>query len=217
VWDAEHERFATGRMGWKAEQPSVRTQTAGAFVGDMGITSAIFAHENHSAGEGACAEQPSGGTPELTPDVLDAVVSYVRTLAVPARRNASDAQVRRGEALFAQARCDGCHLATLHSEHPDAPEVHAYTDLLLHDMGDDLSDARPSFEAEGDEWRTPPLWGIGLVPLVNGHSSFLHDGRARDLTEAVLWHGGESAAAQAAFRNMTKQQRADLLAFLESL
>jgi CxxC motif-containing protein (DUF1111 family) len=212
-----------GRFGWKAEQPSVRSQTAGAFLGDMGITTALHPGENHTAAQGACASQPSGGQPEIDAQILDAVVLYARTLAVPARRQPGDAAVQRGEASFERAGCASCHVPTLHSAGlPGLPElagqeIHPYSDLLLHDMGPALSDGRPSFRAEGTEWRTPPLWGIGLVKRVNEHELFLHDGRARGFAEAILWHGGEAQRSRDAFLRMSKQERAELVAFLGSL
>lgn len=205
-----------GRFGWKAEQASVLDQTAAAFAGDMGLTSRLFPRESSLP----TLNLPSGGEPEVSDQVLDSVVAYARTLAVPRRRVPS---VERGEQLFSAAGCDRCHVPTL-STGPNAQPaqlaartIHPYTDLLLHDLGEGLSDQRPSFEAAGSEWRTPPLWGIGLVERVNGHTSLLHDGRARNLREAVLWHGGEASAAQQDFVHMPRADRQALIAFLESL
>jgi CxxC motif-containing protein (DUF1111 family) len=154
--------------------------------------------------------------------VLELVTFYVATLAVPARRDVDDPIVRQGEALFARAGCAACHVPTLVTGDAAVAAladqvIHPWTDLLLHDMGAGLADDRPDFDAGGREWRTPPLWGIGLVPVVNGHTLFLHDGRARNLEEAILWHGGEGARARAAFVRMTAPARAALLRFLESL
>jgi CxxC motif-containing protein (DUF1111 family) len=223
VWDEGAKAPAVGRFGWKAEQPSVRLQTAAAFLGDMGLTTRLFPEENHSARQTAARRKPSGGTPEVGDDVFDAVVLYSRTLGVPARRNAGNAQVRAGERLFAEARCTACHVPTLETGSvADLPElagqtIHPYTDLLLHDMGGALGDGRPSFAASGGEWRTAPLWGLGLTAKVSGHTFFLHDGRARNLTEAILWHDGEARGARDRFLNMTRDERAALLRFLESL
>jgi CxxC motif-containing protein (DUF1111 family) len=142
---------------------------------------------------------------------------------VPARRNLDDEQVREGAELFLAAGCESCHRATfVTGDVPDAPalsrqKIHPFTDLLLHDMGEALADNRVDFDAAPNEWRTPPLWGLGLLEVVNGHTRLLHDGRARDINEAILWHGGEAKRAQEAYLNMTKQQRAALLAFLNSL
>jgi CxxC motif-containing protein (DUF1111 family) len=223
VWDARRRTTAVGRFGWKAEQPTVLQQTAGAFAGDMGITSTLSPAENHTSGERACAGQASGGTPEIDDELLAKVALYARTLGVPARRGWEDPGVRRGEALFARAGCAACHVPDLVTGPvADLPElggqaIHAYTDLLLHDLGAELADGRPAFVAHGREWRTPPLWGLGLVPVVNGHALYLHDGRARGLGEAVLWHGGEAAAARAAFVSMSVDERRDLLSFVGSL
>lgn len=214
---------ALGRFGWKAEQATVLDQTAAAFAGDMGITSRLFMHENHTPQQEGCADAASGGAPELADAVLDSVVLYVRTLAVPARRDQGDPEVQRGEHLFAVARCTACHTPRLTTAPETSPRelagrtIRPYSDLLLHDMGPALSDMRPSFEASGSEWRTAPLWGIGLVERVSGGSGFLHDGRARNLTEAVLWHGGEAEAAKQSFVRMRAEDRRALIHFLESL
>ena len=166
---------------------------------------------------------PTGGTPEIDASKIAAVTLYTQTLAVPARRDTEDATVRRGADLFESARCTTCHTPTLHTgERAVLPELagqtfHPYTDLLLHDMGDGLADGRPDFLADGREWRTPPLWGIGLVLTVNRHTFLLHDGRARSLAEAIVWHGGEAAAARDRFVQMAAPDRAALIRFLESL
>jgi CxxC motif-containing protein (DUF1111 family) len=221
VWNETRGAEDVGRFGWKAEQPSVRAQTAGAFLGDMGITSSLFSSENHSARQPEASARPSGGAPELEENVLNAVVLYARTLAVPQRRGEQDAQVRAGEQRFTEAGCARCHVPTLTTAHaePNAlsqQTIHPYTDLLLHDLGDALGDQRPSYAASGNEWRTPPLWGVGLVHEVNGHTLLLHDGRARGVSEAILWHGGEAQSARDAFVRMDKQERAQLVAFVES-
>jgi CxxC motif-containing protein (DUF1111 family) len=223
VWDKTAGEMAPGRYGWKGEQPSVLQQTAGAFVGDMGITSSLFPEENCTAAEEVCAQQPSGGHPEVSDKILKDVVTYARTLAVPARRDWTNAMVLRGKALFARADCAECHVPKLQTgDCADLPElsnqtVRPYSDLLLHDMGEALADNRPVFEAGPRDWRTPPLWGIGLVFKINGHTCFLHDGRARNLAEAILWHGGEAKNASEKFRAMPKAEREALIAFLQSL
>ncbi|HRH67889.1 MAG TPA: di-heme oxidoredictase family protein [Flavobacteriales bacterium] len=220
VWDIAQQRTAIGRFGWKAEQPTLLQQCAAAYNEDMGVTNPLFILEST---HGQPQYDGLNDDVELTDSVLHAVAFYVRTLAVPARRNTGDPQVVRGEELFSAAKCDRCHIP----EHRTAVNVafppvsnqriFPYTDLLLHDMGDALSDNRPSYRAEGAEWRTPPLWGIGLTQVVNGHQNFLHDGRARSLLEAVLWHGGEAEASAQAVRMMTASERQALLAFLGSL
>lgn len=240
VWDVENERRVMGRLGWKANQPSVRQQVAAAFMGDIGATTYLFQQENCPAAQEKCLDTPSaascggqggcGGNafrPEVNPSRLTNISLYLRTLAVPARRNLDDPQVKQGEKLFSQAQCSTCHIPELKTApagqlpHDIAAAadvtIHAYTDMLLHDMGPDLADGRPDFEASGSEWRTPPLWGIGLLETVNGHSDLLHDGRARNVTEAVLWHGGEAQASRESFRNMTAAERRALVKFVESI
>lgn len=223
VWNAATQRHKPGRFGWKAEQPTVRQQVAGAFNGDMGLTTSLFPAENHTAAQTAATRQPDGGAPEVSDQILDSVAFYARTLAVPARRGVDDPAARRGEELFRMAKCAACHREELTTgDVPGLPQlsrqtIRPYTDLLLHDLGAGLSDDRPAFAADGREWRTPPLWGIGLVPKVNGHSFLLHDGRARSLAEAILWHGGEAEQSRAAFRQMPRADREALVKFLESL
>lgn len=223
VWDVAHERVALGRFGWKANQPSLEQQNAGAFSGDIGITSSLFPDENCPAAQGDCQAAQNGGAPEIDAEHLEDVNYYSRLLAVPARRNVADRDVQRGEALFADVGCARCHTPTFETgEVEDFPElsrqtIHPYSDLLLHDLGDALADGRPDFEADGNEWRTPPLWGIGLFADVNDHTRYLHDGRARNLEEAILWHGGEADSSSAAFKALSESERAALLRFLESL
>jgi CxxC motif-containing protein (DUF1111 family) len=219
VWDAVKGRTVVGRFGWKANAPNLVQQTAGAYNGDMGITSSIFPAESCEGQVPGCAPH----APEVNGQTVLDVAFYTQTLAVPARRNLEDPVASQGERLFHATGCGNCHLATLRTGAlAGVPEVtgqiiHPYTDLLLHDMGPGLADDRPDFLASGREWRTPPLWGIGLVQTVNGHSNFLHDGRARSLLEAVLWHGGEAAAARDRVRAFSASERQALLAFLESL
>ncbi len=220
VWDVVQQRYNLGRFGWKANQPTLLQQVAAAYHDDMGITTSLFMTEN-SAGQPQLTAHSA--TPEVSDEILDVVTFYVQTLAVPARRNVDDPQVKQGEKLFAKAQCASCHVPTLRtgvlSGVPSVSNqtIHPYTDLLLHDMGPELADNRPDFHANGREWRTPPLWGIGLVKRVNGHTNFLHDGRARDLMEAILWHGGEAEASRQAVEQMSKVERDALIAFLESL
>lgn len=222
VWDARAGAARLGRFGWKANQPTVEQQVAGAFVGDIGVTSGLFPVENHTSAQGLDS-LPAGGSPEIDDDDLADVVLYSRTLAVPARRNWESPEVRAGSGHFDKAGCADCHVrehATAADAVPGAlagQRIHPYTDLLLHDMGDSLADGRPDFLASGNEWRTPPLWGIGLVETVNKHTRFLHDGRARSLEEAVLWHGGEGAAARKRYTELPAEDRKALIAFLNSL
>lgn len=222
VWDYLNERVALGRFGWKANEPSVAQQTAGAFLGDIGITTPLFADNNCGDDAADCRAAPNGGAPEIDPDDFDKVVLYAGSLAVPARRAWDDPVVLQGKALFNEIGCAGCHTPLLTTGvHPTIPTlsnqtIRPYTDLLLHDMGEGLADGRPDFLATGSEWRTPPLWGLGLITTVNGHTNLLHDGRARDAQEAILWHGGEGEAARDNFARLDAGQRAALLRFLDS-
>ena len=222
VWDVRNGNLTLGRFGWKANQPTVEQQTAGAFLGDMGITSPLFPDDNCPEAQPECRAAPNGGSPEIPDDRFAKVVFYTQTLAVPAMRNLDDPQVARGARLFAGAGCNQCHTPShATGEHPVSAvagqTIYPYTDLLLHDMGESLADGASDFDASGQEWRTPPLWGIGLVETVNGHTMFLHDGRARNLTEAILWHGGEATESRESFRGLTKEEREALIKFLESL
>jgi CxxC motif-containing protein (DUF1111 family) len=219
VWDESERRVRLGRFGWKANQPSLFQQATDAYGEDMGVTSPAFATESGAGQPGH--EDGLSDDPELDQGTLDATTFYVQTLAVPDRRPTAGS--RTGEELFERIGCAACHVSVLRTgDLPGVPEVgnqriEPYTDLLLHDMGEGLADGRPDFDADGREWRTPPLWGIGLSRIVTGHTEFLHDGRARDLSEAILWHGGEAEAARERFRELARSERESLLAFLESL
>jgi CxxC motif-containing protein (DUF1111 family) len=222
VWDRRAQSEALGRFGWKANQPSVEQQNSGAFLGDIGITSDLFPEQNCTSVEPDCVAAPNGGDPEVDQDKIDSVTFYASLLAVPARRDFDDPTVLAGEQLFHDIGCVACHRSTLVTGDADIPAlsaqtIHPYTDLLLHDMGPDLADERPDYQADGREWRTAPLWGIGLIDNVNRHDFLLHDGRARGFAEAILWHGGEGEAARERFRTLSEEDRAALLRFLESL
>jgi CxxC motif-containing protein (DUF1111 family) len=223
VWNPVTQREELGRFGWKANVATLLQQSAGAANGDIGLTSRWFPRENCPPTQLDCAATPHGGEPELSDTFLDKLVFYLRTLAVPARRVADAPLVAQGEREFTRIGCDGCHTPRLQTAADAQPTLLAnqtfapYTDLLLHDMGDGLADGRPDFLANGKEWRTAPLWGLGLVPVVNDHRFYLHDGRARSLEEAILWHDGEARAAQQAFLAAPQQERRALIAFLESL
>ncbi len=213
---------ALGRFGWKANVPTVEQQNAGAFNGDIGITSPIFRDENCPSGQRSCTRAKTGGAQEIDAQKLARVTFYTRTLAVPARRDVGKRATDAGERIFGRLGCDSCHLPELRTGDSDVEGlsdqlIRPYTDLLVHDMGPGLADGRPDGLASGSEWRTAPLWGIGLVSVVNGHTRFLHDGRARSLTEAILWHGGEAHPARERFRTLPARERRQLVAFLESL
>lgn len=223
VWDVEKQQTVTGRFGWKAGQPTLMQQNAAAFNGDLGLTSNLFPNENCSVLQSVCSELPDGGKPEVSDNVLTFVEFYSRHLAVPSRRNVAEPQVIKGEALFSVLGCESCHQSKiktgLNKALPAISEqlINPYTDLLLHDMGEGLADNRGEFLANGREWRTAPLWGIGYTEEVNGHSYFLHDGRARTLMEAVLWHGGEAQQSRDKVLTLSKTERDALMAFLQSL
>ena len=219
-YDVQSKSYKLGRFGWKAVQPSVIQQSAGAYVEDMGITNMIFPAES-SYGQTQYDNSVTGY--ELGDSTLYAVAYYIKTLCVPGRRNANDVDVKSGKKLFSAMGCAGCH-TPMQKTATDVvfPElsnqtIYPYTDLLLHDMGDGLADNRPDNRASGTEWRTSPLWGIGLTGTVNGHNNFLHDGRARSISEAILWHGGEAEKAKNNFKNASKTDRTALLKFLNSL
>ncbi|MEJ7727981.1 MAG: di-heme oxidoredictase family protein [Polyangiaceae bacterium] len=223
VWDVERQEMVVGRFGWKAGVPTVGQQSMGAFAGDIGITSSLFGGDDCTAAQAECAAAPNGGHPELSDQKRTWITHYALSIAVPARRDWEDPEVLHGKALFDGAGCAGCHVPKLVTGTIDGfPElsgqvIRPYTDLLLHDMGEGLADGRPEFSADGREWRTAPLWAIGLVETVSRHQFLLHDGRARGFAEAILWHGGEAAASQERFREMSADDRAALLRFLESL
>jgi CxxC motif-containing protein (DUF1111 family) len=223
VWDVAGKRTTLGRFGLKANQPNLAQQIMAAFHEDLGITSDLFPEENCRPAQKACQELIPGGRPELLANQFNPLLFYLRANAVPARRSVDDPEVQRGEQLFKEAACAVCHQPEMKTGAYEAlPElsqqtIHPYTDLLLHDMGEDLADRRPDYRAGGGEWRTPPLWGLGLLKTVSGHTELLHDARARNASEAILWHGGEGAYSREAFRNMSKAERSVLLKFLDSL
>ncbi|HXF54484.1 MAG TPA: di-heme oxidoredictase family protein [Hyphomicrobiaceae bacterium] len=230
VWSVERNGPTLGRFGWKAGQPTVLQQTAEAFAGDIGIGSWVVPHPygDCTPVQRQCRGAPHGGTreapgEEINRKLLNLVAFYARNLAVPARRNPAAADVLAGKHLFSAIGCASCHTPS-HTTGENSPDPHLrgqaiwpYTDLLLHDLGDDLADGRPEGLADGREWRTAPLWGIGLTETVNGHTFFLHDGRARNITEAILWHGGEAQRARDQFARLSPDDRRRLLAFVNSL
>jgi CxxC motif-containing protein (DUF1111 family) len=224
----EHRVPMLGRFGLKAGKPSIREQSAAAFSGDMGLATVL-----HPEGWGECTAAQTGSRaapdgsgpagPEVGAEALDLVTFYARNLGVPARRDVGDPQVLRGKQMFYAAGCPACHTPKdVTARLTDQPAlsfqlIWPYTDLLLHDMGPGLADNRPEARATGSEWRTAPLWGIGLTEQVAGRARFLHDGRARTLLEAVLWHGGEAEAAREAVAGLAQPDREALIRFLESL
>jgi len=222
VRDDIKKQTSLGRFGWKANQPSVRQQIAGAFHADMGITSSLYPEQMCTSVQTECKAAIVGPT-ELRPDMWDAISFWTLTFEAPAQRNKDKPEVKNGESHFVSTGCAACHVSELrtsknaHLPHFANRTIKPYTDMLLHDMGPELADGRPDYQAGGADWRTAPLWGIGLSKQVNASTSFLHDGRARNLQEAIIWHGGEAQAARDKFVAMPKAQRSELLAFLESL
>lgn len=230
VWSDTDNRLVLGRFGWKAGAPSIAAQSAGAFNGDMGISSPLVPHPagDCTAAERQCMAAPTGVSErqdgqEIGKELFDLVVFYAQNLAVPARRDPGNEKALAGKALFQASGCAGCHTPS-HSTgavngqpHLSSQKIWPFTDLLLHDMGEGLADNRPEAKADGHEWRTSPLWGIGLTETVNGHTFFLHDGRARNVEEAILWHGGEAKDARDAYAGLSKADRDALLAFINSL
>ncbi|MCX7620291.1 MAG: thiol oxidoreductase [Acidimicrobiales bacterium] len=236
VDDIGRGRRTVGRFGWKAGQPSVEQQTAAALHNDLGVTSPLFPSPDCTAAELACSEwEPVAGGPtpgsvgadgepitEVDRKAMYELTFYTRTLAVPARRDSDDPEVRRGAEVFDRIGCAACHTPSFVTGQVTLSAlagqvIYPYSDLLLHDMGDGLADGFPEGEASGREWRTPPLWGIGLRRTVSGTETYLHDGRARTLSEAILWHGGEGQAARDRFVQLSTGDRNALLRFLAAL
>ncbi|MEO0315136.1 MAG: hypothetical protein RI928_1592 [Pseudomonadota bacterium] len=223
VRDDISKRIALGRFGWKANQPTVRQQIAAAFHGDMGVTSSLYIEENCPPVQTACRAMPPGNRPELLDYAWDELNFWSVALEAPPARDQDQPQIIRGRQLFDKSRCAQCHIPEMRTgEYPLLTAIskktfRAYTDLLLHDMGSGLADGRPDFKAGPSDWRTSPLWGIGLSMQVNGSANLLHDGRARNVLEAILWHGGEAQASRDIFAGLSKDERDDLIAFVNSL
>ncbi len=220
-----------GRFGFKGGAPTIREQSSDAFSGDMGLSTRLHPDPwgDCQPAQADCRAAPHGQEPgvrdglEVDAASLDLVTFYARNLGVPERRTPDAPNVLRGKEIFHTLNCTGCHRPKhVTNRLQNQPEqsfqlIWPYTDLLLHDMGEGLADNRPEGRATGAEWKTPPLWGIGLTAQVSGHSQFLHDGRARNLLEAILWHGGEAQASRDGVAGLPKPDRDALIAFLESL
>ena len=222
VFDSVDKKVEIGRFGWKCNSATLLMQIASAYLQDMGITSYALTKES-SEGQPQLGAVHGDVYPELVDSLLNYVLFYVKTLAVPARRSVTNTDVKQGESLFTQINCSGCHRPTIQTGIDETAaylsnqRIHPYTDLLVHDMGDGLADSRQDFLATGREWRTAPLWGIGLFSITNGTPFYLHDGRANSIEEAILWHSGEAEKSKEAFMNLTKTDRDKLLRFLNSL
>ncbi len=230
VWDPISRSLAIGRFGLKANKPSVLVQTAAAFHGDIGITNSIFPDQPCSAAQEICLRQVSGETAteeEINDKLLNMVSDFAMNLGVPKARKAKNSvaenRITAGRSLFASTGCIACHRPSYTTKNSERfPQlsnqvIWPYTDLLVHDMGEGLADHRPDFLASGTEWKTPALWGIGINYRVNGGANLLHDGRAINIEEAILWHGGEAEFSQQNFINLPVEHRENLIKFVNSL
>jgi CxxC motif-containing protein (DUF1111 family) len=223
VWSVERQRAEAGRFGLKANQPDLRQQIAHAMLGDLGITSTLAPEQNCTPAQQTCAHAAQGGDPELNALQLGDLHFYLAHLAAPARRQQTEPAVMQGEKLFSAIGCTACHRPALvtgkHPLYPALTQQHIapYTDLLLHDMGPGLADGREDYLANGRQWRTAALWGLGLSERITPSSGYLHDGRARTLEEAIVWHGGEAETARQRYVALGAQARQAIRAFLQSL
>ncbi len=227
VWNVRAGKHTIGKFGWKANAPTLEQQIAGALSGDMGMTTSIFPKQNCPPSQEDCVDFVKENNLENKIDFPDEklrqITFYQATLAVPTRRNVKDKDVLKGKGLFHDMKCIKCHAVGFKVKKSDiVPQIkgtifNPYSDFLLHDMGDDLADNRPDYLATGKEWRTQPLWGIGMIQTVNKHTFLLHDGRARSIEEAILWHGGEAENSKKEFMNLSKKERQQVLKFIESL
>lgn len=222
VYDPISKSIQLGRIGWKAGVPNIKTQVAKAFNEDIGVTSSLFPLKN-AWGQTQMSKISNTSKLDVADSVIHAVAFYMKSLTVPARRNIADLDVIQGKKIFQQIGCNKCHVQ-YHNTKVDVtfPQlsnliIQPFTDMLLHNMGPDLADNLSEYLANGNEWRTPPLWGISLTKKVNGNQFFLHDGRARTLLEAILWHGGEAEAVKSQVIQMSKSDRDKLIKFIESL
>ena len=218
VLDVDSNSKAIGRFGWKAEHPNLKQQIAAAFNADIGITSTLFPKQNCTSSQHKCLNAIHGNDNtegvEISAEKLDLVTTFVASLAINSSHEKNTIDNPQGSALFTTIQCGGCHLVSIEGE--DGKAIHPYTDLLLHDMGTELSDKRPVADASGNEWRTPPLWGMKRK-LKNKRAAFLHDGRARTLEEAILWHGGEAEQSRSQYIALNKADKEALLKFVGGL
>ncbi len=227
VWNLRKKKTTIGKFGWKANAPTLEQQIVGALSGDMGMTTSLLPKQNCPSPQKDCnnyvTEHKLANKIDLSDEKLAQLVMYQATLAVPTRRNVRDKDVLQGKGLFHEINCIKCHAIGFKVEKSEmVPEINGtifnpYSDFLLHDMGDDLADNRPDFLANGKEWRTQPLWGVGMIPTVNKHQFLLHDGRADGVEEAILWHGGEAEKSKNKFMNLTKKQREQVIKFVNTL
>ena len=229
VWDYELNKPSLGLFGWKATQPNIRQQAADAFNNDMGLSTTLFPEgDNCTSNQSECKELPNGNTErhdnvEISNEQLSLIEFYASHLAVPIRRNHDEPNVLKGKKIFYQSGCVSCHtpkyetIENAYTQALSSQLIWPYSDFLLHDMGPGLADKNKEYLAEGNEWRTQPLWGIGLTEKVNGHSNLLHDGRANNIIEAILWHGGEAEDSKNEVLKLTIDELDQLIDFIESL
>ncbi|SVD32361.1 uncharacterized protein METZ01_LOCUS385215, partial [marine metagenome] len=229
VWDDVNQKESLGRFGWKASQPSIYQQVADALFNDMSLSNPLYKDSsNCSEFQTICINVPDGNSKEyddleVSNQQLDLITFYSQQLGVPSRRNIEDENVILGKEIFFQLSCNSCHTEKFktgsHADHNNLKQqiIYPYSDFLLHDMGRGLADDLPEYLANGSEWRTPPLWGLGLTEIVSGRKTYLHDGRARNLVEAILWHGGEANSSKEKFLGLNKNQLNQLVIFLNSL
>lgn len=219
VYDPLQGKMTIGRFGYKASVHSLRGQVTKAMSGDLGISSLHYPQQNCSASQQDCLAAATGGEPEITEEQLDAVAFYLANIAVPAPRDTNTLPVQTGRKIFRDSGCAICHREQLPLpvDYPHAQTIAPYTDLLIHDMGQGLADGGSEYLASPQHWRTAPLWGLGLSSAITESEQYLHDGRARNLTEAILWHGGEAQIARDRFAELPPSEREALLTFLRSL
>ena len=217
TYDRISKKIKLARFGWKAQFVTIKEQIAHAAHQDIGLTNPLFPYENNSPDKKHEFEL------DLYNKFLNSMEFYLQNTAVPAQRKTKNKDVIKGSKLFVQIGCAKCHIPKHKTSVKYKPAylanqtIYPYTDLLLHNMGADLAEPFPIKNVSRKEWRTPPLWGLGLHKIVNNHNFFLHDGRARTPEEAILWHGGEAQNARENFMNLSKKERQKLLQFLNSL
>jgi len=223
IKDIPSKKTMIGKFGWKATRATLIHHITGAASQDMGLTSNIFPEVNCMKIQKECIEQIHGGQPEISDAQIERLLVYMQNLAPPRQRNIEKTSIREGKSLFKKIGCENCHIASyktgVHPNHPELSNriITPYSDFLLHDMGEGLDDGVNEGDAKSYEWKTPPLWGIGLVKVVNKHTHFLHDGRAKSIEEAILWHGGEAQKSKNNYKALNAQNRKKILDFLNSL
>ncbi len=226
VWDVEKQTSMPGRFGLKANKPTLAMTVAGAFANDLGISNPLFPDQPCTQTQIKCKQAANGNDKngfELTQQQLDLVVNFNRDLAPVKARNLTDTGIQNGRELFYKSGCQNCHNPKFTTQenkvtaHLSQQTIWPYSDFLLHDLGKGLADNRPDFEANGQEWRTAPLWGVGLGEKVNGSKALLHDGRAQTIEEAILWHDGEAKKSKNMFIQLNKDERNNVINFVNAI